>query len=114
MIRKAYFFKNVKNIEELERKTNLAIDNNDKAQNYVVLERHIIENSKFINFCQSFAFTNRNINNITHKLTMNDKYEYICISLTSEESDFEILINSSGYSYARIVAIIKKGNINGL
>ena len=39
------------------------------------------------------------------KLTMNIDAQYICVTVSSENAKYEVLVNASGYSYARIVAI---------
>ena len=105
----AYFFKNINNVEELIAKTQYATINQFKKQKYIILQNRILSHGEFSGFCQSFRSTMKCIRDISYKLTMTDKYEYICVSITSDESDFSILVNSSGYSYARIVAIVMKG-----
>lgn len=110
----AYFFKNIKNLSELKEKTKKALDNNERKQLYIVIKRQIMNYQEFIDFCDSFTFSQEIISKISHKLTMNKNYEYVCMSITAKEVDFEILVNSFGYSYARIIAIVKKGNENGL
>lgn len=105
----AYFFKNLNNLEELKKKTNSAMVGQLKKQKYIVLQNNVMSQSEFNAFCQSFRSTQNCIKNISYRLTMTQKYEYICISITSNESDFSILVNSSGYSYARIIAMVKKG-----
>ena len=114
MNREAYFFRDVIDLEELKQKTQNAFESNCRKQRYTVLKHHIMEHEEFLAFCQYFKVTLKFINEISHKLTMSENCEYICLSLTSNESEYEILVNSSGYSYARIVAIIGKGNENGI
>lgn len=109
MSKKAYFFKKVKNIRELEEKTKRALVNKEKAQKYVVIETCSLSDFDFFKFTHSLDESHCFIKNISHKLTMNADAEYLCISVTSNNSDLEILVNSSGYSYARLVALVLKG-----
>lgn len=110
----AYFFKNIKNLSELKEKTKIALNNNERKQRFIVIKRQLMSYQEFIDFCNSFTSSKVSISKISHKLTMNTNYEYICMSITAKEVDFEILVTSFGYSYARIIAIVKKGNENGL
>ena len=113
-MKSAHFFKNVENIEDLEKKTKQAFYNKAQAQRYVVIKRYIMKHNDFLEFSRSFMCTQKFINEISHMLILNEKCEYVCVSLTSKQANYEILVNSSGYSYARIVAMIEKGNENGL
>lgn len=114
MIREAYFFRGVINLEELKQKTQLAVKNKSRKQRYEVLKHHVMNHKEFLGFCEYFKVTLKSINEISHELTINENGAYNCLSLTSIESEYEILVNSSGYSYARIVAMIRKGNENGI
>lgn len=109
MLNRAYFFKNIRNINELKKRTRLSVEKHKKPQRYTIIRHIIMAHEDFLIFCKSFIRTQEFIIDITHKLIMNEKYEFVCIAITSKEADFVILVNSSGYSYARIIAMIKKG-----
>ena len=110
----AYFFRNVKDIDELNHKTINAKTNNDKLQKYRIIKKVILTEDDFIKFQKSFLETKSFIKEITYQLTMNNNAEYLCILVVSKNSDYGFLINSSGYSYARTLAIIKIGENYGI
>lgn len=110
----AYFFRNVKNIEELKKKTLIAKVEIAQMQKYKILEKVCMERKDYLIFQESFAKTYTFIKNVTYKLTMNSYAEYLCILVVSKESSYGILVSSSGYSYARTVAMIELGENYGL
>ena len=105
----AYFFKGISNIYELEKKTQEAINKRFLGQRYTVIKKYILENHELESFGNNLNGSCEIIKDMTHKLKMSSKGEYVCISISSAESSYEILVNSNEYSYARLVAIIQKG-----
>lgn len=114
MIGRAYFFRNVDNIQELERKTFIAKVEKARMQKFRILEKIYMERKDYLKFQKSFAKTQAFIKDISYKLIMNSNAEYICILVISKEFKYGILVNSSGYSYARTVAMIELGEDYGI
>lgn len=105
----AYFFRNIQNYEELIEKTKIATNNKAKQQKFDVIEKIILTNEEFIDFQNSFNKTKDFIKRYTSKLVMNNKAEYLCLLVVSKNYKYGFLVNSSGYSYARMIAIINLG-----
>lgn len=110
----AYFFRNVDDIDELNKKTLIAKVDNDEMQKFRIVEKISLEESDFMIFQKSLMKTYIFIKDITYKLTMNSNAEYLCALVISEKFDYGILVNSSGYSYPRTVAILKLGEEYGI
>jgi len=114
MIGMAYFFRNVNSIDELKEKTASAMAEKKRLQKYRVLEKICLNEEEYVNFQNSFIKTYAFINNITFKLTMNSSAEYLCALVLASGFKYGILVNSSGHSYARTVAIIELGEDYGI
>lgn len=114
MVGMAYFFRNVNNIDELNKKTFIAKIENDRMQKFRIVGRVSMKEKDFIEFQKSFINTYSFIKDITYKLTMNSNAEYLCILVVSKKFNYGLLVNSSGYSYARTVAIIELGEDYGV
>lgn len=113
MIGKAYFFRNVDNIDELIKVTKIAKMENVKMQRFRILEKVWLDKNDYLNFQKSFRKTHAFIKKITYKLTMSTDAEYLCVLVVSEEFKYGILVNSSGYSYARTIAMVEIGEDYG-
>lgn len=110
----AYFFRNVENFNELKQKTALAMVEKTKMQRFRVLDRVYMETKDFLDFQKSFKQTYTFIKNNTYKLTMSSNAEYLCVLVESKDFSYGILVSSSGYSYARTVAMIELGDNYGI
>ena len=108
MTNKAYFFRDVKNIEELENETVNAVKNLDRAQKYHIIKNIKLNSDEFNDFVNNFIKTYDFVTPHRIHLDMNSNYEYVCLCVTTNDKPFDILVNTSGYSYARTVAIKKK------
>jgi len=108
MTNKAYFFRDVKNIQELENETNNAIINSARAQKYNILKNVELSSDEFKKFASNFIKTYDFVTPYRVHLDMNSNYEYVCLCVTTNDNPFDILVNTTGYSYARTVAIKKK------
>lgn len=108
MINKAYFFRDVKSLTELKDKTEHSMQNNDRSAKYCIRESVVLSNEEFAKFASDFIKTYDFITPHRVYLDMNKEYEYVCLAVSSPYSDFKVLVNTSGYSYARNVAIIDK------
>lgn len=104
-----YFFRDVKDIGELQKKTKNASNNIYKKQKFkIVIEKELSKND-FIKFQDDFIRTWEFIKNNTYKLTMNNNAEYLCMLVKTPTEEYGILVNSAGYTYARNVAIMRLG-----
>jgi hypothetical protein len=110
----AYFFRNVNNVDELNKKTFIAKAEKSKMQKFRIIEKVYMKEKEYMMFQKSFTNTHTFIKEITYKLTMNSNAEYLCALVVSKEFDYGILVSSSGYSYARTVAIIELGDGYGI
>lgn len=110
----AYFFRNVNSIDELKKKTSIAMADKARMQKYRVLEKVCLSEKEYLAFQKSFIKTHTFLNNITYKLTMSSNAEYLCVLVLANEFEYGILVNSSGYSYARTIAIIELGEDYGI
>jgi len=108
MMEKAYFFWDVVNIQELQEKTYESLKKGKRNSKFCILESINLPSEEFYNFTRNFMKEYRFITPYRDLLHMNKFYEYVCLSVTSSESDVLILVNSSGYSNARNVAVISK------
>lgn len=111
---KAYFFRNVTSMKQLDKKTDIAKNTNARMQSYIIIDKICLTKNEFNNFSNNFIKTYDFINNNSYKLTINNKSEYICLLVFTRSCNFGFLVNSSGYSYARTIAKIKLGEIYGL
>lgn len=102
---KAYFFREVKDITELLEKTKNAVDKNILPQKYTSIATIDLDKQDFEQFSQKFIQTFEFLTPYRERLTMNTDAQYVCVTVRSENTKYEILVNASGYSYARIVAI---------
>lgn len=103
---RAYFFRDVIDFNDLETKTIKAFNNNKVKQRFNVVEKILLTENEFKDFISSFRKTRYFIKQYSTKLTMNNEAEYSCLLMMCDKYNYGILINSSGYSYARLVAII--------
>lgn len=108
MMNKAYFFRDVKSLTELKVKTQQAMQDNGRSPKYCVKANVVLSDDEFEKFTNNFIRTYDFITPQRVYLDMNKNFEYVCIAVSSLQSNFEVLVNTSGYSYARNVAIIDK------
>lgn len=108
MDNRVYFFRDVKDIEELKQKTSTAIANGERPQKYFVRATVELSIEAFDDFTEHFIKTHNFITPHRAYLDMNTKYEYICLCATAGNRNYDILINTSGHSYARTVALKMK------
>jgi hypothetical protein len=108
MINKAHFFRDVKNLESLVEMTHKAVDSEERNSRFYIQDKINLTDDKFKTFTENFNKTYDFISPYRMILDMSKDYEYICISVSSGESNIEVLVNTSGYSYARNTAVINK------
>lgn len=108
MINRAYFFRDVSGLPELKEKTDKARQESLRSPKYNIREKVVLQNGDFETFTENFKRTYDFITPHRVFLDMNTNYEYVCLAVSSMQSDYEILVNTSGYSYARNVAIVDK------
>lgn len=108
MMNRAYFFRDIKSLTELKVKTQQALRDNDRSAKYCIREKIVLSDDELEKFTNDFKRTYDFITPHRIHLDMNKYYEYVCLEVSSLQSDFVILANTSGYSYARNVAIIDK------
>lgn len=109
MENRALFFRNVNNISELINKTKEALCETHKNQRFKIIKVESLNEYDFYDFQDNLSKTWTFIKNDTHKLIMNDKAEYLCILVKTDNIKYGILVNSNGYTYARNVALIWLG-----
>jgi len=105
---RAHFFRNVKNLTELKLKTHKSLLENEHDSKFCVKESVLLLNEEFEHFTENFMKTHDFVTAHRAFLGVNELYEYVCLSITSSNADTIVLVNTSGYSYARNVAIVYK------
>ena len=108
MVGKAHFFQKPNTLSELAKATSKAEEQNARKAAFCVRAEIILTEEDFSNFIESFKRTYEFITPHRVFLYTNNLYQYICLAVTSLNSDFYILVNTSGYSFARNVALFKK------
>lgn len=109
MMNRAYFFRHIVNLQELRTETQKSLANKERTSKFCIRESVILRDEEFEHFSEHFMKTHDFITPHRAFLDVNESCEYVCISVSSLSADFEVLVNTSGYSYARNVAIIHKG-----
>lgn len=104
----AYFFRNLNDVVELNERTMLALREGHRQSKYSIIERVKLTNEEFTSFTKNFRTTQNFIIPFRYRLDINPNYEYGCIAIGSDNSDFEVLVCSWGHSYARTIAVIPK------
>ena len=111
MKNEAYFFTNIKDIEFLRERTRISHVQKKPKQRYEIFDRLILENGEFQKLGCNFIETKEYLNKYIVELNISKSGKYTCLLISSPEYDYSILVNTQGYSYARTVAILEKGEI---
>ncbi len=106
MLETAYFFRDVKNINELKCFTEKALKEQNKAQPYKIFGKVHLNELEYIYFTENLYKNYDFVKEITWLLSFGNEFEYICILVYSDNFKHGILINSNGYPYPRMCALI--------
>lgn len=107
---KAYFFYEIDNYEILLEKTLHAEWMKYKPQRYKIIDTVVLNNKYFEKFKNNMCKPVDFLQNITNKLEISEKGEYICVAVTDEHSDAIILVCSLQYSYPKFVAVVRRNS----
>ena len=110
MNNKAYFFCDVDDFEQLQKKTWNAQYMNYKRQKFKVIETTILNDVRFEEFKRNIGKPADFLRNITSKLYFSEECEYICLAVMNKHSDAMILVCSFQYLYPKFVAVVRRKN----
>lgn len=107
-MKEIYFFRNVKNYNELIYKDKIKRRSSNNSQNYKIIDSIILDKNKYLEFLECF---NKNwefiYKYIDQMKIINDVWYCILISSKGYEG---VLIMSDGYQYPRFIAIFFNEN----
>lgn len=107
---KAYFFYEIDNYEILLEKTLHAERMQYKPQRYKIIDTVALNSKSFEKFKNNMCKPINFLKNITNKLEISEKGEYMCVAVTSEHNDAIILVCSLQYSYPKFVAVVRRSS----
>lgn len=99
----AFFFKNVNNLEELKKRTNIKEKSSTNLQNYVIINTVVLSKKDYILLCRNFKINYSFLFKFSSKMKITDDI-WNCILVTSDNNT-GVLVMNNGYSYPAFTAI---------
>lgn len=107
MVDRATFIRKAKDIKQLKQMT--AREENGKSK-FIITKYIELNDNDFNFFCKDFyEYQEFIIDNLVNMGIENDTY--LCLLVYNKKSNYGVLVESEGYSYARYTALVKMSEV---
>jgi len=105
-MRKAYFFRDISNIDELKKRTHMAKQKMATPISYHIVLEYELNESQFIEFISCFNKGHSLLDQYKDLMVSDSKGTWNCIVVKNKKYKEKIAIYYGGFKYPRFVALI--------
>lgn len=103
-MKETYFFRDLENLQNLERKTNIKIINRKIKSKYSVIKTIKLNEKEFKEFSANFKHNYKFLYEYIEQMRIDKDGIWNCIEI--EGKDKKILVQNNGYSYPRFTGLV--------